>query len=91
MLAALLAVALIALTVLALLLAGAVTAAVSAIVLVNVLVTVLCSRVRALRNGHAAHAERWRPSSFRLPPEPTSELDEGHEPSPSPSLTIHRR
>jgi hypothetical protein len=91
MLAALLAVALIALTVLALLLAGAVAATVSAIVLVNVFVTVLCSRVRALRNVRAAHAERWQPSSFRLPPEPARGLDEGREPSPSPSLTIHRR
>ena len=91
MLAALLAVALIALTVLALLLAGAVAAAASAIVLVNVFVTVLCSRARALRNVHAAHAVRWRPSSFRLPPEPARELDEERECAPSPSLTIHRR
>jgi hypothetical protein len=86
MLAALLAVALIALTVLAVLLAGAVAAAVTAIVLLNVFATIVCSRSRALRRLHAAQADGWRPSSFRLPPEPTDEPDE----DPAHSLTIHR-
>ena len=86
MLAALLAVALIALAVLALLLAGAVAAAVTAIVLLNVLATIVCNRSRALRRLHAARADGWRPSSFRLPPEPTDEPDEHL----ADSLTIHR-
>jgi hypothetical protein len=86
MLAALLAVALIALTVLALLLVGAVAATVTAVVLLNVFATIVCSRLRALRRRHAVEAERWRPSSFPRHPEPTGEPDE----DPAPSLTIHR-
>lgn len=87
MLAALLAVALIALTVFALLLAGAIAAVVTGIVLLNVFATIVCSRSRALHRVRAAQAERWRPSSFRLPPEPLDELDD----DPARSLTIHRR
>ena len=87
MLAPLLAVALIALTVLALLLAGVVAAVATGIVLLNVFATIVCSRSRALRRVHAAQAERWRPSSFRLPPEPLDELED----DPAHSLTIHRR
>jgi hypothetical protein len=86
MLAPLLAVALIALTVLALLFAGAVAAAVTAIVLLNIFAMIVCSRARALRRLHAAQAEGWRPSSFRRPPEPTGEPDD----DPADSLTIHR-
>jgi hypothetical protein len=87
MLAPLLAVALIALTVLALLLAGVVAAAATGIALVNVFAAVVCSRSRAVRGAHAAPAERWRPSSFRRPPEP---LDEPEEEA-TPRLTIRRR
>lgn len=86
MLAPLLAVALIALTVLALLLAGALAAVVTGIVLLNVFATVICTRARALRTMHAAPARRWRPSSFRQLPEPTGDGDE----HAAPSLTIHR-
>jgi hypothetical protein len=32
------------------------------------------------------HAEHWRPSSFRAPPQPADEAGE----EPAPSLTIHR-
>lgn len=87
MLAALLAVALIAMTVLALLLAGAVAAVVTGIVVLNVSATIVCSRSRALRRIHATQAERWRPSSFPVPPEPVDELVD----DPAHSLTIHRR
>jgi hypothetical protein len=86
MLAPLVAVALIAVTVLALLLAGVVAAVTTGIVLLNVIATVVCSRSRSLRKMHAAHAERWRPSSFRSPPQPPGEPDE----EPAPLLTIHR-
>ena len=87
MLAALLAVALIGLTVLALLVAGAIAAVATGIVMLNVSATIVCSRSRALRRLRAAHVEPWRPSSFRLPPEPAGELDE----DPAHQLTIHRR
>jgi hypothetical protein len=86
MLAPLLAVVLIALTVLALLLAGVVAAVVTGIVLVNIFATIVCSRSRALRNVHATRPERWRPSSFRLPPEPTGESEEAED-----SVRIRRR
>jgi hypothetical protein len=87
MLAPLLAVGLIALTVLALLLAGVVAAVTTAILLLNVSATVICSRSRVVRKMHAAPAERWRPSSFRAPPQAAGKPDE--EPAPSP--TIPRR
>jgi hypothetical protein len=87
MLAPLLAVGLIALTVLALLLAGVLAAVTTGIVLVNVFATVICSRSRALREMHAAPGERWRPSSFHAPPRAAVESDEER----APSLTIHRR
>ncbi len=86
MLALLFAVALIALTVLALALAGVVAAVLTGIALVNVFAAILGIRTRALHEG-AARRERWRPSSFRQPPEPTREPDEDR----SQSLTIHRR
>lgn len=87
MLAPLLAVALIVLTVLALLLAGALVAALTGVVLLNLFATIICSRSHALRRLRAARAERWRPSSFRLPPEPTDERED----DPAQSLTIRRR
>jgi hypothetical protein len=79
--------ALIALTVAALLLAGVVAAIVTGVVLVNVFATILCVRSRALRSSGSTRRERWRPSSFRLPPEVTDEPDE----EDAQSLTIHRR
>ena len=87
MLAPLLAVGLIALTVLALLLVGVVAAVTTAIVLLNVSAAVICSRSRALRERHAGPAERWRPSSFRAPPQAAGEPDE----VPAPSPMIHQR
>jgi hypothetical protein len=87
MLALLFAVALIALTVAALLLAGAVAAIVTGIALLNVFATILGVRSHELHELHRRHRERWRPSSFRLPPEVTAEPDDEH----APSLTIHRR
>jgi len=86
MLTPLLAVALIVLIVLALLLAGAIAAAATGIVLLNVFATIVCARSRALRRMRSIPTERWRPSSFRLPPEPVDESDD----DPSHSLTIHR-
>ncbi len=79
-------VALIALTVLALLLAGVIAAIATGIALLNVLATVICMRSRSLRRVAPTHAERWRPTSFRQPPEPSDER-EGER----PPLTIHRR
>jgi len=87
MLAPLLTVALVALTVLALLLAGVVAAAVTGIVLLNVFATIVCSRSRTLRRMRAAQAESWQPSSFRPPPQLPGELHD----DPAHPLTIHRR
>lgn len=85
MLALLLAVALIALTVVALLLAGVVAAIVTGIALLNVFAVLLGLRWRDARRA-AAGSERWRPSSFRRPPEPPLPTDEGVD-----ELTVHRR
>ncbi len=87
MLALLFAVALIALTVVALLLAGVVAAIVTGVVLVNAFAAILGVRSRELHEVHRTRRERWRPSSFRLPPEVTDEPDDEH----AQSLTIHRR
>jgi hypothetical protein len=85
MLALLLAVALIALTILALLLAGVVAAIFTGIGLLNVFAVLLGLRSRGARTPAVA-PERWRPSSFRRPPElPVPEEDPAHE------LTVHRR
>ena len=88
MLALLLAVALIALTILALLLAGVVASIVTGIALLNALAVVLGLRSRGARTPAAnaeRQSERWRPSSFRRMPEPPlsgeQEADE---------LTVHR-
>jgi hypothetical protein len=81
------ALVLIALTVVALLLAGVVAAIVTGVALVNVFATILCVRSRALHHAGSRPRERWRPSSFRLPPEVADEPDEEH----AQSLTIHRR
>jgi hypothetical protein len=87
MLAPLLAVGLIALTVLALLLAGVLAAVTTGIVLLNVFATVICSRSRALRKMHAAPVEHWRPSSFRAPPQAAGAPDG----EPARSLMTQRR
>jgi hypothetical protein len=87
MLALLFAVALIALTVLALALAGVVAAIVTGVGLVNVFAALLGMRSRALHDRRATRRERWRPKSFRLPPELTQEPDEEH----ARSLTVRRR
>jgi hypothetical protein len=83
--ALLLAVALIALTILALLFAGVVAAIVTGIALLNVLAVLLGLRSRGA-SPPAAASEHWRPSSFRRPPElPLPDEDPSHE------LTVHRR
>jgi hypothetical protein len=84
MLALLLAVALIGLTVLALLLAGILVAVVTAIALLNLGLVVLGLRAREPRGGPELDGARWRPSSFRLPPEPPVEADD------APRVRIHR-
>ena len=85
MLALLLAVALIALTILALLLAGVVAAIVTGVGLVNAFAVLLGLRSRGGR-APAVAPERWRPSSFRRPPEPPLPAEEHAD-----ELTIHRR
>jgi hypothetical protein len=87
MLALLFAVALIALTVLVLLLAGVVAAIVTFVVLLNAFAILLGIRSRSLHEVEAKRRARWRPSSFRVPPEVSSEPDD----EPSHPLTIHRR
>jgi hypothetical protein len=87
--ALLLAIALLALTVLALLLAGVVAAIVTGVGLLNVFVLVVGLRSRRCRPG-PGKAERWRPRSFRRPPAPPLE-PEAEEHLHSHSLTVHRR
>jgi hypothetical protein len=90
MLALLFAVALIALTILALLLAGALAAVLTGIALLNVFATIL--RLRACRPpSEAPPPERWRPSSFRRPLEPPFEADEFEADEQSHPLTIYRQ
>jgi hypothetical protein len=85
MLALLLAVALIALTIIALLFAGVVAAIVTGVGLLNVFAVLLGLRSRGART-ETTPPERWRPSSFRRPPElPLPDEDSSHE------LTVHRR
>jgi hypothetical protein len=88
MLALLLAVALIGLTVLALLLAGVLVAALTAIAVLNLSLVALGLRVRRPSTGEQvaseAPAERWRPTAFRLPPEPPVESED------APRMRIHR-
>jgi hypothetical protein len=85
MLALLFAVALIALTIVALLFAGVVAAIVTGIALLNVFAVLLGLRSRGAPATTAA-PERWRPSSFRRPPElPLPDEDPAHE------LTVRRR
>jgi hypothetical protein len=89
MLALLLAAALIALTILALLLAGVVAAIATGVGLLNVLALLIGLRSRRTRPSPAA-PERWRPRSFRRPPAPPLE-PEAEEQLHTRSLTVHRR
>jgi hypothetical protein len=89
MLALLLAIALIALTVLALLLAGVVAAIAAGVGLLNVLALVIGLRSRRCPPGPST-TERWRPKSFRRPPAPPLE-PEAEEQLHSRSLSVHRR
>jgi hypothetical protein len=88
MLALLLAVALIGLTVLALLLAGVLVAVLTAIAVLNLSLVALGLRVDRPSAGKQLApeqaAERWRPSAFRLPPEPPVESED------APRMRIHR-
>jgi MFS superfamily sulfate permease-like transporter len=77
--------ALVALTVVALMFAGVVAAIATGIALLNVFAMLLGLRTRRA-HMRAGPSERWKPSAFRLPPEPTED-SEGHH----PVLTIHRR
>jgi hypothetical protein len=87
--ALLLAVALIALTILALLLAGVVAAILTGVGLCNVLALLIGLRTRPAELDRDA-AERWRPKSFGQPP--AAPLDpEAEEHLRSRPLTIHRR
>ncbi len=84
----LLVVALVALTILALILAGVVVSIVTGLTLINVLAMVIGLRRRRDDDEEEEErppAERWRPSAFRAPPEPPHESDE------HPPLTIYRR
>lgn len=88
MLALLLAIALVALTVLALLLTGVVAAVVTGVGLLNLFALLIGTRSRRYRAGPGT-PERWRPKSFRRLPAP---LDpEAEEQLQSRSLTVHRR
>jgi hypothetical protein len=89
MLALLLAVALIASTVLALLLAGVVAAIATGVGLFNVLALVIGLRSQRYGPGPST-SERWRPKSFRRLPAPPLE-PEAEEHLHSHSLTVHRR
>ncbi|HTA35452.1 MAG TPA: hypothetical protein VK761_01955 [Solirubrobacteraceae bacterium] len=85
MLALLLAVALIGLTVLSLLLAGALVATATAIAVLNLGLVAFGLRARRPSKQPQPTDERWRPSAFRLPPEPPVESDDATR------VTVHRR
>jgi hypothetical protein len=91
MLVLLLAVALVVLTVLALTFLGVAAAVVTGIVVLNL--CVLLIGLRSRRPRPAAHPpERWRPRSFRRPPQaPLDPEAEEQLESHSHSLTVHRR
>ncbi|HTA05816.1 MAG TPA: hypothetical protein VK774_05595 [Solirubrobacteraceae bacterium] len=104
--ALLLAVALIALTILALLLVGVLAAILTGIVLLNAFVLLLGAQSRRARRTAAAPAPRWQPSAFRRLPEapdadssddeleaaqaPSADVPVAHDPDPH-SITIRRR
>jgi hypothetical protein len=83
MLALLFAIALIALTLFVVFVAGVVIAVVTGLALLNVFAVILGVTVRRRRSRPST--ETWRPSSFP-PPEPADEPEER-----LPSLTIHRQ
>ncbi|HEY2718153.1 MAG TPA: hypothetical protein VGI52_00880 [Solirubrobacteraceae bacterium] len=104
--ALLLAVALIALTILVLLLAGALAAIITGIALLNVFVLLLGAQSRRARQVPDTPAQHWRPSAFRRLPETAdaavpdaavataqaAPADDSVEPPSHPhSITIHRR
>jgi hypothetical protein len=84
MLVLLFAVAAIALTSLAVLLAGALVAIATGIGLLNVFVLIIGLRAHVPHGEEHAPA-RWQPSSFRLPPVPDDESEEQ-----LPALKVHR-
>ncbi len=87
----LLAAAMIALTILALLFAGVVAGAITGIVMLNVLVLAIGLRSHRAR-PIPRPGERWRPKSFRRPPQPPLDPEAEEElDSKSQSLTVHRR
>ena len=89
MLALLLAVALVALTILALLLLGVAAAVITGILLLNAFVLLIGVRSPRQRPTPSTSG-RWRPRAFRHPPQPP--LDpESEEQLRSGSLTAHRR
>ncbi len=93
MLALLLAVALIGLTVLSLLLAGAIVAAATAIAVLNLSLLALRLRVARMSDGDTAArgrrvGERWRPSAFRAPP--AAPLEAPFESDDAPRVRIYR-
>ena len=89
MLAPLLAVALIALTVLALLLFGVVAAIATGVGLLNAMALLIGLRHQR-RLPAPSPPDRWRPMSFRRPPELPLE-PEAEEHLHAHSLTVHRR
>jgi hypothetical protein len=94
MLVLLFAVSVIALTLLALLLAGALIAIATAIALLNVFVVILGLRVHGPPHAEERTPARWRPSSFRRPPKPDERSNEQPDDEPerlATQLTIHRR
>jgi hypothetical protein len=94
MLVLLFAVSVIALTLLALLLAGALIAIATGIALLNVFALILGLRVHGPPYAEERAPARWRPSSFRRPPKPDEQSDEqsdGESERLGPRLTIHRR
>ncbi len=88
MLALLLALALVGLTVLALLLAGVIVAVVTGILVANACLVVLVLRRSPARAAHGAREppERWRPSSFTRPPNAPADP----EAEPAATLTVRR-
>jgi hypothetical protein len=87
MFALMLALALIGVTVLALLLAGALAAIATGILALNACLLVVALHRRAVKPQASEPRERWRPSSFRRPPEPPGERE---EPERGPQLRVHR-
>jgi hypothetical protein len=94
MLVLLFAVSAIALTLLALVLAGALIAIATGIALLNVFAVIVGLRVHGPPYAEERAPARWRPSSFRRPPKPDEQSDEEPDAESEqlgPRLTIHRR